>query len=131
VRHVIYYLRAIQEADGHWPQNCWIDGGAYWNGVQMDECAFPILLIDLVWREDALPETELRNLWPMVKQAAGFIVRNRPVTGQDRWEEDGRYSPFTLGAEVAALLAAADLANGVAAPGQAAPSARPPISGTA
>ncbi|MGB8012300.1 MAG: glycoside hydrolase family 15 protein, partial [Terriglobales bacterium] len=30
---------------------------------------------------------------------------------QDRWEEDGGYSPFTLAAEVSALLAAADLAE--------------------
>ena len=26
---------------------------AYWNGVQMDECAFPILLLDMAWREGA------------------------------------------------------------------------------
>ena len=119
-RQVIHYLRAIQEGDGHWPQNCWLDGTAYWNGVQMDECALPILLVDLAWREGALPEAELRGLWPMVKQAAGFIVRNGPVTGQDRWEEDGGYSPFTLAVEIAALLAAADVADQLAAPAQAA-----------
>src|SRR5438093_4602730 len=49
-----------------------------------------------------------------------FIVRNGPVTGQDRWEEDGGYSPFTLAVEIAALLAAADLADKRAAPEQAA-----------
>ena len=119
-RRVIHYLQAIQEEDGHWPQNCWLDGTPYWNGVQMDECAFPILLVDLAWREGALPDAELQNFWPMVKGAAGFIVRNGPVTGQDRWEEDGGYSPFTLAVEIAALLAAADLADKVAAPGQAA-----------
>jgi glucoamylase len=86
----------------------------------MDECAFPILLVDLVWREGALTETELHSLWPMVQQAAAFIVRNGPVTGQDRWEEDGGYSPFTLAVEIAALLTAADLADKVAARRQAA-----------
>ncbi len=110
-RHVIQYLQAIQEADGHWPQNCWLDGTAYWNGIQMDECAFPILLVDLARREGALTAAELNGLWPMVKQAASFVVRNGPVTGQDRWEEDGGYSPFTLAVEIAALLAAADLAE--------------------
>lgn len=118
-RQVIRYLQAIQEADGHWPQNCWLDGTAYWNGVQLDECAFPILLVDLAWREGALPEAELRGLWPMVERAAGFIVRNGPVTGQDRWEEDGGYSPFTLAVEIAGLLVAADLADKVAEPSQA------------
>jgi glucoamylase len=47
----------------------------------------------------------------MVRKAAAFIVANGPVTQQDRWEEDGGYSPFTLAAEVAALLVAADLAE--------------------
>jgi glucoamylase len=119
VRQIIRYLQAIQEEDGHWPQNCWLDGTPYWNGVQMDECAFPILLVDLAWRDGALPETELRRLWSMVKPAAGFILRNGPVTGQDRWEEDGGYSPFTLAVEIAALLAAADLADKMAEPEQA------------
>jgi glucoamylase len=118
VRQIIRYLQAIQEADGHWPQNCWLDGTPYWNGVQMDECAFPILLVDLAWRDGGLPEAELRGLWPMAKRAAGYIVRNGPVTGQDRWEEDGGYSPFTLAVEIAALLAAADLADKM---GEAAP----------
>jgi glucoamylase len=119
-RKVVHYLRAIQEADGHWPQNCWLDGTAYWHGVQMDECAFPILLVDLAWREGVLPEAELSALWPMVQRAAEFIVRNGPVTGQDRWEEDGGYSPFTLAVEIAALLAAADCADRFAPPEQAA-----------
>jgi hypothetical protein len=34
-------------------------------------------------------------------EAAGFVVRNGPVTGQDRWEEDGGYSPFILAVEIA------------------------------
>ena len=44
------------------------------------------------------------------KAAAAFVVRNGPVTQQDRWEEDPGYSPFTLAVEIAALLAAADMA---------------------
>jgi len=112
-RRVLHWLETAQEADGHWPQNCWLDGDAYWTGVQMDECAFPILLVDLMWREGGLRDDELRRFWPLVHRAAGFVVRNGPVTGQDRWEEDGGYSPFTLAVEVAALLAAADLADHV------------------
>ncbi|HZS66889.1 MAG TPA: glucan 1,4-alpha-glucosidase [Burkholderiales bacterium] len=119
-RQILHYLQNIQEADGHWPQNCWLDGTAFWNGVQMDECAFPILLVDLARREGAIPAAELPALWPMVKRAAQYIVQNGPVTGQDRWEEDGGYSPFTLAVEIAALLVAADLADEFAAPGQAA-----------
>ena len=119
-RQIVRYLQAIQEADGHWPQNCWLDGTAYWQGVQMDECAFPILLVDLARREGALPPAELPGCWPTVERAAQFIVTNGPVTGQDRWEEDGGYSPFTLAVEIAALLAAAELADEFGTPRQAA-----------
>jgi len=49
----------------------------------------------------------------MVSRAAGFLVRNGPVTQQDRWEEDAGYSPFTLAVEVSGLLAAADCADAV------------------
>jgi glucoamylase len=47
----------------------------------------------------------------MVHRAACYLVQNGPVTPQDRWEEDPGYSPFTLSVEIAALLAAADLAD--------------------
>jgi glucoamylase len=39
------------------------------------------------------------------------LLRNGPVTQEDRWEEDPGYSPFTLAVEIAALLAAADMAE--------------------
>jgi glucoamylase len=108
---VLRYLEATQEAAGNWAQNMWLDGRPYWNGIQMDETAFPILLVDLLRRE--APETlgDLQRWWPMVRNAASFILRNGPVTQQDRWEEDAGYSPFTLAAEISALLAAADVAR--------------------
>jgi glucoamylase len=108
---VLHYLEATQEADGHWAQNMWLDGRPYWNGLQMDETAFPILLVDLLRRESPRCFGDSRRWWPMVRKAAAFIVANGPVTQQDRWEEDGGYSPFTLAAEISALLSAADLAQ--------------------
>jgi len=111
-QRVLNYLQVTQEEAGYWPQNMWIDGAPYWHGTQMDETAFPILLVDLARRTKALPQSCLSRYWPMVKKAAGFIVCNGPVTQQDRWEEDPGYSPFTLAVEIAALLAAADLAEG-------------------
>jgi glucoamylase len=110
-RRVLSYLQATQEADGHWPQNMWLDGVPYWNGVQLDECALPILLVDLLRRTAGSDAADLRRFWPMVKGAATYIVQHGPATEQDRWEEDAGYSPFTLAAEIAALLAAADLAD--------------------
>ncbi|MEO8734281.1 MAG: glycoside hydrolase family 15 protein, partial [Flavobacteriales bacterium] len=111
VRRVLSYLQATQQPDGHWSQNMWLDGTPYWNGIQMDETALPILLVDLAYREHALAEADVATFWPMVRRAAGYLIRNGPVSPQDRWEEDPGYSPFTVGAEIAALLAAADLAD--------------------
>jgi glucoamylase len=108
---VLRYLEATQEADGHWAQNMWLDGKPYWNGLQMDETAFPILLLDLIRRESAEALGNRKRWWSLVRRAASFLVMNGPVTQQDRWEEDGGYSPFTLAAEIAALLAAADIAD--------------------
>ena len=109
VRRVLHYLQVTQEANGQWPQNMWLDGRPYWSGIQMDETAFPILLVDMARREGMLDEAEQQRFWPMVRQAAGFLLRNGPVTQEDRWEEDPGYSPFTLAVEISALLAAADL----------------------
>ena len=110
VQQVLRYLAVTQEADGHWPQNMWLDGTPYWNNVQMDETGFPILLVDLARRQGGLDRAESARLWPTVRRAAAYLARNGPVTQQDRWEEDPGYSPFTLAVEVAALLCAADLA---------------------
>jgi glucoamylase len=86
----------------------WIDGTPYWSGIQMDETAFPILLAHSLRRADGLGRLQV---WPYLKKAAAYIVANGPVTPEDRWEEDGGFSPFTLAVEVAALLAAADFAD--------------------
>src|SRR5207237_207445 len=112
----LLYLMSTQEEDGHWLQNMWLDGTPYWGGIQMDETAFPILIADHLTRINALTGLDT---WPTIRRAAGYLARNGPVTQEDRWEEDGGYSPFTLAVEIAALLAAADLADANAAPAQA------------
>ncbi len=110
-RRVLRYLEVTQESDGHWSQNMWLDGTPYWHGIQMDETALPILLVDLAAREGVIDREERDRFWPMVRRAAAFLVANGPVSPQDRWEEDPGYSPFTLAAEIAALLVAAEFAD--------------------
>ena len=107
-RETFVYLMSTQEQDGHWVQNMWLDGSPYRTGVQMDETAFPIIGADHLKRLNALTGFDA---WPMIRNGTGYLVRNGPVTQQDRWEEEGGYSPFTLAAEIAALLAAADFAE--------------------
>ena len=115
-RRVLRYLQVTQEPDGHWSQNMWLDGTPYWRGVQMDETALPILLVDLAAREGVLDGAGPNEYWHMVRQAASYLVRNGPVSPQDRWEEEPGYSPFTIATEIAALLVAADLADAQANP---------------
>lgn len=107
-RNALRYLMVTQNADGHWPQNMWLDGRPYWTGNQLDETAFPILLADHLSRRRMLGKV---CPWPMVRLAASYLVRQGPVTPEDRWEEDGGYSTFTLAVLIAALLAAADFAD--------------------
>jgi glucoamylase len=107
-QQTLFYLMCTQDADGHWPQNMWLDGKPYWPGLQADETAFPILLADALRRRNAL--TGLK-VWPMVRAAARFLLQNGPVSPQDRWEENSGYSVFTLATEIAAMLAAADFAD--------------------
>jgi glucoamylase len=77
---VLRYLESTQEADGYWAQNMWLDGRPYWMGLQMDETAFPILLVDALRREAPKEAGDLRRWWKLVHRAAGFLARNGPVT---------------------------------------------------
>lgn len=105
------FLEATQLSDGSWPQNMWLDGAQFWRGVQLDEAAAPLLLLDLARRRGVLERRVLDRLWPAMRHAAAFIVRTGPLTPQDRWEDDAGLAPYTLGATIAALLIAADLAD--------------------
>jgi glucoamylase len=104
----LVYLACSQQADGGFPQNFWIDGTPYWQGVQLDEVAFPIMLAWRLWKADAL---EQFDPYPMVKAAACYLVQSGPVTQQERWEECSGFSPSTLAASIAALICAADFAR--------------------
>ncbi len=103
----LVYLACTQEPDGGFAQNFWIDGTPYWNGVQLDEVAFPVTLAWRLWKAEAL---QMFDPYPMVVAAARFLVRRGPATQQDRWEECAGYSPSTLAITIAALVCAADFA---------------------
>ena len=107
--NVLRFLKLVQEPDGHWFQNLWLDGSPYWTGIQLDETAFPILLTSMLVREGALQREGLPEFLPMIRSAVRFLLQNGPCSEQDRWEENAGYSPFTLAVEVSALLAAADM----------------------
>lgn len=105
----LIWLAAIQQTDGRFPQNSWINGNAYWSGVQLDEIAAPILLAYRLHREGVT----LGRFDPcvMILRAAAYLIRQGPVTAQERWEENAGYSPSTLATVIAGLVCAADFAK--------------------
>ncbi len=120
-RRTLAYLIASQDPDGHWPQNQWVDGRPYWTGRQLDEAAYPVLLVGALRagaagmhgddgaRADAcrelLDESAVDRL---VHLAAGYMARSGPSTEQDRWEETAGLTPSTLAPVVAALVECAE-----------------------
>ncbi len=112
-RRALVYLACTQRPDGGFSQNFWIDGTAYWSGIQLDEVAFPIILAWRLWKVGGLGKFDV---FPFVERAAAFLVRYAPVTQQERWEENAGYSPSTLAAVIAGLVCAADLARAYMAP---------------
>jgi glucoamylase len=101
----LIWLAAIQRPDGSFPQNSWIDGTAYWSGLQVDQIAMSILLAWRLHKQDVLG---LFNPRVMIVRAAAHLILQGPVTSQDRWEENAGYSPSTLATVIAALACAAD-----------------------
>lgn len=108
VLRALVYLACTQRPDGGFAQNFWIDGTAYWTGIQLDEVAFPIILAWRLWKLGGLG---MFDVFPFVERAAGFLVRYAPVTQQERWEENAGYSPSTLAAVIGGLVCAADMAR--------------------
>ena len=71
-----------------------------------------MLLLDMAWREGAMrPAGAAGVLADGARARRASSLRNGPRTSQDRWEENAGYTPFTLAVQIAALLAAADLAE--------------------
>ena len=105
----LIWLAAIQHPDGSFPQNSWIDGTAYWSGLQLDEIAAPLLLAWRLYKQDV--SLSLFNPRVMMVRAAAYLILQGPVTSQERWEENAGYSPSTLATVIAALVSAAQLAK--------------------
>jgi glucoamylase len=108
---VLNYLMATQEADGHWPQNMWLKGTPFLNALQLDQTAFPILLIGRCFKENMLNEHLKRATWATVKKAVTFLLCYGPLSPQERWEEESGISVSTLATCIASLLVAAQLAD--------------------
>ena len=103
-RAVKWAFNTQQQSDGHFPQNSYVNGTPVWTGIQMDEQAFPLIL---AWKLGITDSSDFTH----IKNAANYIINHGPSTGEERWEENGGYSPSTIAAEIAGLVCAADIAR--------------------
>ncbi|WP_051330636.1 glucan 1,4-alpha-glucosidase [Niveispirillum irakense] len=129
------YLKMIQVrpdtpgnkgASGWFLQKTHVDGTREWVAVQLDQTAMPVMLGWKLWQAGILDDAALKAAWSgMLKPAADFLVTGGkpgidwntedtvtpPATQQERWEEQGGYSPSSTAAVVAGLIAAAEIAQ--------------------
>ena len=99
-----YIFNYEVESSGAVKQNTWLNGTAVFGSAQMDEVADPIIL---AYQLGATSSTD----WSHVEELANYLVANGPYTPEERWEENGGYSPATMAAEIAGLVCAASIAN--------------------
>ena len=96
-----------QQSDGRMPRNSLLNGkkAPDTGGDQLDETSYPILM---AYQAGLAGDAAL---WPKIRAAADFVVAHGPSFGSERWEEQGGYSPSTIAAEIAGLVAAARIAD--------------------
>ncbi len=111
VYRILNYLMSIQENDGKWSQNTWLNGRPKWKGLQLDEIALPISLVDMYHDTYSLEPDKMKRYWLGIKKAISVLVINGPSSEQDRWEEESGLTAFTLATEITGLLGAAHLAE--------------------
>jgi glucoamylase len=102
-----FLFQRQQLPDGRLPRNSLLNGQVApdTGGDQLDETAYPILMAyqaglggdTALWRDH-------------VREAADFLVSHGPSFGVERWEEQSGYSPSTIAAEIAGLVAAGEIA---------------------
>ena len=103
----LFLFERQQQPDGSMPRNSLVNGKTAPDSfnTQLDECAYPILMAyQLGLDGKSLYENH-------IKPAANFVASHGPSFGPERWEEQSGYSPSTIAAEIAGLVAAARIAE--------------------
>jgi glucan 1,4-alpha-glucosidase len=100
-----YIFTYEEESSGQVKQNTWLNGNTVFGSNQQDEEADPIILAYQLGRTDASDYTSY------IEPLAKYIASNGPTTQEERWEENGGYSPATISAEIAGLICASTIAT--------------------
>jgi glucoamylase len=96
-----------QQPDGSMPRNSLPNGKLAPDSfnTQLDECSYPLVM--------ALAVGLTGNAYykAHIAPAANFVAAHGPSFGPERWEEQSGYSPSTISAEIAGLIAASRIAD--------------------
>src|SRR5690242_12089944 len=114
---VRYLFERTQQADGSFPRNSLIDGAVApdtFGLSEIDQDAYPLLM---AWEGGFAGDASFYR--SHVRPAADFVVNHGPAFGVERWEEHPGYSPSTIAAEIAGLVAASRLASAAGDPARA------------
>jgi glucoamylase len=96
-----------QLPDGSMPRNSLTNGKQAPDSfnTQLDECAYPLVMAL------AVGLTSHQYYVDHIVPAANFVATHGPSFGPERWEEQSGFSPSTISAEIAGLVAAARIAR--------------------
>jgi glucoamylase len=106
-----------QQPDGSFPRNSLLNGAVApdtFGLVEIDEDAYPLLMAQEAGFAGDVPFYQQH-----IRPDADFIVDHGPAYGAERWEEHPGFSPSTIAAEIAGLVAAAHLAQAAGDPERA------------
>lgn len=102
-----FLLERQQLPDGRLPRNSLLNGRVApdTGGDQLDQTSYALLM---AWQAGLAGDT---GLYDYVRAGADFVVSRGPSFGVERWEEQTGYWPSTIAAEIAGLVAAAEIAD--------------------
>nr|MDQ2814718.1 glycoside hydrolase family 15 protein [Actinomycetota bacterium] len=106
-----------QQPDGSFPRDSLLNGALapdQFGLVEIDEDAYPLLM---AWEAGLAGNVSFYR--DHIRPDADFIVDHGPAYGAERWEEHPGFSPSTIAAEIAGLVAAAQLARAAGDPARA------------
>jgi glucoamylase len=105
---VLFLFDHVQQPDGSFPRDSELDGAVApdtFGLYEIDEDSYPLLM---AWEAGLAGNVSFYR--EHIRPAADFIVDHGPSYGVERWEEHPGYSPSTIAAEIAGLVAAGHLA---------------------
>ncbi len=103
-----FIFNKVELPDGSFPRDALLNGATASDNyvLEPDEQAFPLIM---AWQSGLGHDRSLYT--DHVVRAADFLVAHGPVYGDERWEDQGGYSPSNIATEIAGLVSAAAMAQ--------------------